>query len=106
MAKPRTNKDDHSSDATAAARPSSDQASDQASAQTLEQSLQQLEQLVQRMEDGEQSLDAALSDFETGIKLVRGCRDSLEQAEQRVQILLGDSVSPLDGNHSEPAQDA
>jgi len=62
----------------------------------LEQSLQQLEQLVERMEAGEQSLDAALADFETGIKLVRGCRDSLERAEQRVQLLLEDGVSVVD----------
>jgi len=62
----------------------------------LEQTLEQLEQLVQRMETGEQSLDAALADFEAGIKLVRGCRDNLEQAEQRVQILLADNSTPSD----------
>lgn len=62
----------------------------------FEQSLERLEQLVQRMEAGEQSLDAALKDFEQGIALVRSCRDGLDRAEQRVQILLqqsdGDAV--------------
>lgn len=56
----------------------------------FEQALQQLEQVVQRMEGGEQSLDAALADFEQGISLVRSCRNGLDQAQQRVQILLGD----------------
>ena len=73
--------------------------------QSLEQSLQQLEQLVQRMEGGEQSLDAALSDFETGIKLVRSCRNSLEQAEQRVQILLGDQLGDLTAEDTGRPQD-
>lgn len=75
------------------------------SPQNLEQTLQQLEQLVQRMETGEQPLDAALADFETGIKLVRDCRDSLEKAEQRVQILLADSDTVTDLDGAEPARD-
>ena len=99
MAKSRTNKDEQSSAPT----PPAKRSAAKASPQTLEQSLQQLEQLVQRMEAGEQSLDAALGDFETGIKLVRGCRDSLEQAEQRVQILLDDKLTTLDGDNSESA---
>ena len=70
----------------------------------LEQALLQLEQLVQRMENGEQSLDAALADFETGIKMVRGCRDSLDKAEQQVQILLADSETLTDLDSSEPDQ--
>lgn len=56
----------------------------------FEQALEQLEQVVQRMEGGEQSLDAALADFEKGISLVRSCRDGLDKAQQRVQVLLGE----------------
>ena len=63
---------------------------------SLEQALLELEQLVQRMESGEQSLDAALTDFEAGIRMVRSCRDSLDKAEQQVQILLADSDTPID----------
>jgi exodeoxyribonuclease VII small subunit len=64
----------------------------------FEQALAQLEELVARMEGGEQSLDTALADFERGIALVRTCRDGLERAEQRVQILLGDKTGANDGN--------
>jgi exodeoxyribonuclease VII small subunit len=63
----------------------------------FEQALAQLEKLVARMEGGEQSLDTALADFERGIALVRACRDGLEHAEQRVQILLGDKAGNDDG---------
>lgn len=62
----------------------------------FEQALAQLEELVARMEGGEQTLDTALTDFERGIALVRTCRDGLERAEQRVQILLGDKESDGD----------
>ena len=64
--------------------------------QDFEEALAQLEELVARMEGGEQSLDTALADFERGIALVRTCRDGLERAEQRVQILLGGKTD--DGN--------
>ena len=68
----------------------------------FEQALKQLEDLVQRMEAGEQTLDAALRDFEQGITLVRDCRAGLDKAEQRVNVLLQkadgeSSIEALDG---------
>lgn len=54
----------------------------------FEASLGELEKLVERLEGGEQSLEAALKDFERGIALTRQCQQSLQQAELRVQQLL------------------
>lgn len=54
----------------------------------FEKSLKELETIVERMESGEQSLEASLKDFEHGMSLVRDCRDSLQAAEARVQQLL------------------
>jgi len=48
----------------------------------------ELEALVERMEHGETKLEDALQDFERGIALTRACRQSLSEAEQKVQILL------------------
>jgi len=48
----------------------------------------ELESLVERMEQGETKLEDALQDFERGIALTRACRQSLSDAEQKVQILL------------------
>ena len=56
-------------------------------APAFEETLAQLEALVSRMEDGQLSLEEALSSFETGIKLTRECQQSLQQAELKVQML-------------------
>lgn len=54
----------------------------------FETSMAELESLVERMEQGETKLEDALQDFERGIALTRACRQSLSDAEQKVQILL------------------
>ena len=54
----------------------------------FEQSLDELEQLVQKMEGGEFSLDESLAAFERGIALYRQCKTALDDAEARVQRVL------------------
>ncbi|MCT7941587.1 MULTISPECIES: exodeoxyribonuclease VII small subunit [Shewanella] len=65
---------------------------------SFEQSLNELETIVANLEQGEVSLDDALKQFERGIKLVRQSQAKLEQAQQKVSILLDekDTLSPLD----------
>ncbi len=55
---------------------------------SFEQSLAELEAIVERMEQGELSLEESLAQFERGIALTRQCQQALEQAEQKVAILL------------------
>lgn len=54
----------------------------------LETSLDSLESLVERMESGEMSLEESLQAFEEGIRLTRHCQQALQQAEQKVRVLL------------------
>ena len=54
-----------------------------------------LETLVQAMEEGELSLEESLKAFEQGIKLTRECQSALEQAEQKVQMLVQDGQVPV-----------
>jgi len=54
----------------------------------FENALNELEQLVERMEKGEISLEDSLKDFERGIELTRTCQQALKAAEQKVQILM------------------
>jgi exodeoxyribonuclease VII small subunit len=62
----------------------------------FERSLDELEQLVQKMERGEMSLDESLAAYERGIALFRNCQGALEQAELRVRQ-LGDPLDPDSG---------
>lgn len=57
---------------------------------SFETALQQLEQIVNRLESGELPLEEALNEFERGVQLARSGQQTLQQAEQRVQILLSD----------------
>lgn len=54
----------------------------------FEQSLTNLEQLVEQMESGELSLEKALETFEQGIQLTRQCQTMLNEAEQKVHLLI------------------
>ena len=57
---------------------------------TFEESLCELERIVSELEQGDVSLDDALKQFERGIKLVRNSQGKLEQAQQKVAILMAD----------------
>ncbi len=54
----------------------------------FEDSLKQLEDLVERLESGEISLEESLQDFESGVALVRTLRERLDQAQQRVDKIV------------------
>ncbi len=53
----------------------------------LEEALAELESLVEQMEEGELTLEEALTRFQRGIELTRICRKSLSDAEHKVKIL-------------------
>ena len=59
----------------------------------FETSLDALEQLVEKMEHGEMSLEESLAAYERGVGLYRKCQTALEQAELRVR-LLSDPQNP------------
>ena len=54
----------------------------------FEKSLQELENLVEKMEQGDLSLDESLKCFERGVQLTRSCQQALQDAEQKVELLL------------------
>lgn len=76
----------------------------------FEKSLAELEQIVERMEQGELSLDESLKQFERGIALTRSCQAALQQAEHKVEILLRKSgatpdadIQPFEGEQDNAA---
>jgi exodeoxyribonuclease VII small subunit len=71
----------------------------------FETALHELEQIVERMEQGELSLEESLKQFERGIVLTRSCQQALHDAEQKVQILLKQTTDaePVDFEPDEGA---
>jgi exodeoxyribonuclease VII small subunit len=55
----------------------------------FEEALGRLETLVQALERGDLSLDESLKAFEEGVKLSKSCLKLLDEADRRVEILLG-----------------
>ncbi len=55
--------------------------------QSFEEAFASLENIVEKMESGELSLDESLASFEEAIKLVKFCNSELDQADQKVKIL-------------------
>jgi exodeoxyribonuclease VII small subunit len=61
----------------------------------FEKALADLENIVQRLDENDLSLDEALSLFEEGIKLSRFCSQKLDAVENKVEILLRDDEGNL-----------
>lgn len=70
----------------------------------FETALAELEALVEKMEQGELSLDESLQQFERGVQLTRACQKALKDAEQKVQVLMEKdgqaSLEPFDNDES------
>jgi exodeoxyribonuclease VII small subunit len=54
----------------------------------FEEAMKRLEEIVQSLESGELSLEDSLGIFEEGMKLVGFCSKKLEEAEQKVTMLV------------------
>jgi exodeoxyribonuclease VII small subunit len=55
---------------------------------TFEESLKQLETIVTQLERGDLPLEESIKIFEEGMKLSAQCKQELDTAESKVQILL------------------
>lgn len=64
---------------------------------SFEEAMFELEQIVSKLEQGEVSLEEAITNFQQGIELSRYCADKLDEAEKKISILLQDK----DGNLTE-----
>ena len=53
----------------------------------FEKSLTQLNQIIEKMESGQLSLESSLGYFEKGVGLIRQCQDVLNHAEKKIQMI-------------------
>ncbi|MFZ2965994.1 MAG: exodeoxyribonuclease VII small subunit [Leuconostoc falkenbergense] len=58
---------------------------------TFEEKLQQLETIVSQLEKGDQPLETALVDFQTGVGLVKDLQKTLKNAEETLAKVMDDN---------------
>lgn len=71
---------------------------------SFEDALARLEELVDRLEEGEVPLQESLSAYAEGTRLVRHCMKQLEDAEQTLKTLsedTGGDAGDADGNEDD-----
>jgi len=56
--------------------------------QTFEEAIRQLEEITRQLEEGDISLEASIKKFEEGMKLSEFCSQKLEEARQKITLLL------------------
>ncbi len=71
---------------------------------TFEESMKRLEEIVQRLESGEMSLEDSLQVFEEGMQLVAFCSRKLDEAEKKVTLLVREQEGGLSERPFEPDQ--
>lgn len=54
----------------------------------FEQVFEQLEEIVNKLESGQETLEKSLELFEEGIKISEICRNKLDNADQRIKELI------------------
>jgi exodeoxyribonuclease VII small subunit len=75
---------------------------------SFEKGLEELEEIVRNLERGELSLEDSILLFEKGMSLSNTCRQQLEEAETRVELLIrkGGKMSPEPFGTEAPARNA
>ncbi|MBM4211915.1 MAG: exodeoxyribonuclease VII small subunit [Gammaproteobacteria bacterium] len=62
----------------------------------FEKSLSDLEEIIQQLENPKTGLEGSLAAFEKGVGIVKSCQKALDQAKNRVEILLGEDQHEQD----------
>lgn len=58
---------------------------------TMEQIFAELEELIEKLESSETSLEESFACYENGMKLVKACGAKIDQVEKKMIILQGGS---------------
>ena len=60
---------------------------------SFEEQIGALERVVERLERGELSLDESVRLFEEGVTLSRACKEQLDAAEGKIEVLMEQGLS-------------
>ena len=64
---------------------------------TIEETFSALDELIDRLEGGQGSLEDAFRNYEEGMKLVRRCNEKIEKIEKQIMILSEEHPEEEDG---------
>lgn len=57
--------------------------------QSIEETFAQLDELLEKLEASETSLEESFACYEAGMKLVKACSDKIDKVEKQMMILQG-----------------
>jgi len=60
---------------------------------SFEQAIKELGSIVEKIEQGQISLDDSLGQYEKGMALIKHCKGILEKAEKRIEKVSGEQKS-------------
>lgn len=64
---------------------------------SIEENFAKLEETIQKLEDGEISLEEAFACYSEGMKLIKDCNDQIDRVEKQVLKLTEEgALEPLD----------
>lgn len=70
-------------------KPSKPTDADTTASPAFDDAMTQVEAIVARIESGEVGLEQSLAEYETGVQLLKQCRDILQRVEQKIEDLTG-----------------
>jgi exodeoxyribonuclease VII small subunit len=65
---------------------------------SFEQALAKLEDIIQQMESGKAPLESLVNHYQTGVKMLKLCREKLSSAEMKIKEVqeIGDDCKEID----------
>ena len=68
---------------------------------SFEESLKKLEEIVNKLENGDVPLDEAIDEFNKAMQLVKICNEKLESAEESIAKIVKDNGDLLEFNSNQ-----
>jgi exodeoxyribonuclease VII small subunit len=58
---------------------------------TIEQTFEELDQLMEKLESSDTTLEESFACYEAGMKLVKACSEKIDKVEKQIIVLQGGS---------------
>jgi exodeoxyribonuclease VII small subunit len=58
---------------------------------TIEQTFEELDQLLEKLESSDTTLEESFACYEAGMKLVKACSEKIDKVEKQIIVLQGGS---------------